>query len=200
MPFSAFRDDQELLEFAERFLNERIKSLVADTAHCLAGGGGIFPALLYALATIDLLGALLAGKATKKGAQTSSQARAYMERFMHYSPDEAKLIQDLFRHKLVHLAQPKPVVRDNGRTISWQLWRDDQQRHRQLEATPGNAPVTSQLTVIWTHRLSLSIRHFEEEIKSSVQDTAEYLDSLRADPALQILFDNAIAELHGRNP
>lgn len=85
-------------------------SLENDVRHCLQEPYAPFPALLYRFSTtIDLLGALYAGDATKNAA-TTRQSADYMQRFMNYTEEQSHLLQSLFRHKIVHLAQPKAVV------------------------------------------------------------------------------------------
>jgi hypothetical protein len=108
-----FVEQKDLIRFAVDFVRERIASLEKDVQHCLSEPYAPFPALLYCFSTIDLLGAICAGDATKK-APTTRQSVDYMQRFMHYTEEQARLLQSLFRHKIVHLAQPKAVVEDNS--------------------------------------------------------------------------------------
>jgi hypothetical protein len=131
MKIAPFRDSTDVLGFARAFVSARTNSLLNDVQHCLtmrrvctACGQenelptcARFPALLYCFSTIDLLGALYVGNATP-GA-TVPNSKAYMCRVMGYTDEQVRLLQTLFRHKLVHLAEPKAVVEDVGRRISW---------------------------------------------------------------------------------
>ena len=61
-----FSDDAALLACVTRFVRERVHSLHADVWHCIyAEPYAPFPAILYAMATIDLLEALVAGRADR---------------------------------------------------------------------------------------------------------------------------------------
>lgn len=100
---SAFASTTELEFFAEHFVGERLRALEKDTQHCLKDPFAPFPAILLAFSTIDLLGALAFGDASKN-APTTRQSFDYMLQFMSYESDQVKLLQGLFRHKLVHLA------------------------------------------------------------------------------------------------
>ena len=82
---------------------ERTSSLERDVRHCLQGQLAPFPALLYCFATIDFLAALVSGHADKK-APTTQQSIDYMTSFMNYTFENADILLNLFRHKLVHLA------------------------------------------------------------------------------------------------
>src|SRR5690242_3148987 len=93
---------------AANFLADRLDSLERDARHCLAPPPAPFPVLLYCLATVDLLGALAAGEA-RNVSGTTGRTSAYLIRFMCYDPDQAALVMKLFRHKLVHLAEPSAL-------------------------------------------------------------------------------------------
>jgi hypothetical protein len=64
-----------------------------------------FPALMYCFSIIDLLGSLMAG--TARGGNTTDNARRYMEKYLDIPLDKVRLLQKIYRHKLVHLSQPK---------------------------------------------------------------------------------------------
>jgi hypothetical protein len=67
------------------FVRARVHSLHADVSHCIyVEPYAPFPAILYAMATIDLLGALVAGRADRY-AKTSDNTATYLFWFMRYS-------------------------------------------------------------------------------------------------------------------
>ena len=43
-----------------------------------------------------------------------------MQQYISYTADQANMIIDLFRHKLVHLAQPKSCISYNNKVIARQ--------------------------------------------------------------------------------
>src|SRR5690348_1648816 len=102
---AAFADTDELLQFARTFLGDRTYSLEEGALVCIHADTPALPGFLYCFSTIDLLGALLAGDA-KSSSGVTDRAKAYARRFMHYSVDQCELLWGVFRHKLVHLAQP----------------------------------------------------------------------------------------------
>ena len=105
MPERIFTEQNELIRFAEGFVTTRIEALEKDVAHCLCEPYAPFPAITYCFATVDLMGALCNGDASEK-ARTSPQTVDYMKRFMHYTAEQTDLLMKVFRHKIVHLAQP----------------------------------------------------------------------------------------------
>lgn len=188
-----FSEEKELVEYAGKLVHERIKSLEGDVQHCLAGHA-VFPALLYCFATVDLLGALLAGDASRN-ANTSKQAKEYMGTFMNYSSEQIRLLQASFRHKLVHLAVPRPVVEDQGRQISWHVEYQQPGKHLHVEElSPADIrQETTKLCLGWDHRFCVSVLDLVREIKSSA-DT--YLDVLAHSAALQGKFECAISQMY----
>ena len=102
---------------AEPIVRRRSESLNSDVDHCIHREPyAPFPALLYCFATVDCLAALYAGN-TGKG-QQGANARVYMTEVMTYTEEQVRLLQAVYRHKLVHLAEPKSVIADAGRLVS----------------------------------------------------------------------------------
>jgi hypothetical protein len=68
---------------------------------------------------------------------------------MIYDPEDAKILLDLFRHKLVHLAQPNPVIQSDPDTITWGYHHYNKQSHlKKLTLPSGNVvEVSSDWTV-----------------------------------------------------
>lgn len=192
-----FADTHELIQFARRFLSERTDSLKNDAQVCTAGATAVFPAILYAFATVDLLGALLGGDAKGPKGMTE-RTKSYMRRFMHYSEDHCALLMDLFRHKIVHLAQPSAVTLFKNSRTSWGYRHDDLQHHLKLVplTPPPRVTVASALQITVDQRFEISIRHFVEDIIDSVYAPGGYLHSLASDADLQDKFANAIMDIY----
>lgn len=191
-----FVDVTELMSFARSFLAPRLEALSKDVSHCLTDPHAPFPAILFCFSTIDLLGAIAAGDA-KKRRKTTEQSKAYMRDFMSYSEENATLLMDLFRHKLVHLSAPKPVVEFQGKSIAWRYHHSDHTIHLQLvsiaptsvDSFPGVSPMTD-------HEFGISIHHFSEDIKDSVYRLGGYLSQLENTVDLQVKFVSAIYDFY----
>jgi hypothetical protein len=159
-----------------------------------------FPALCYCFATVDLLGALYAGD-VREHRPSSTQARKYMVDFMGYKTDAAELLQDIFRHKIVHLAQPDPILVRNSHRIAWYI---ETQSHPRIHLRLDNLSptenkiktVTSKLTLEWDQIFHISVRDFQHDIKNSVESPTGYLASLKSTPASQENFAKAILEIY----
>lgn len=173
------------MSLEQGFIRERIESLRKDVANCLRVTAP-FPALLYCFATVDFLGALASGNATPH-APTSAQAAKYMRRFMGYTPEQVRLLQRQFRHKLVHLAQPKPLVEDRGRLIAWRYWHERADRHLQLIPWPAAAQESlewvavapSGLVPVPDFEFNVSIAHLVQDIVISAAGPGGLLEGLR---------------------
>lgn len=194
---AAFADLDELLQFARVFLRERTDSLQRDVLACTHGATAAFPAILYCLSTVDLLGALLGGDA-KSPSGVTDRAKAYARRFMHYSVDQCDLLWGVFRHKIVHLAQPNPVKLFKTKRTSWGYWHDDGGHHLKLVALdpPVRETRASGLSIEAEQRFEISIGHLVADIVDSVHGPGGYLHTLMTDTDLQGKFTKAVTEIH----
>jgi hypothetical protein len=218
-----FTDKNELIQHARKFLmDERIHSLEKDVQHCLTYIDPLvyapFPALLYCFSTIDLLGSLHCGHAKandnncycqcryhKKNTKNvcagiSSRSRRYMENLMGYSSENALLLQKIFRHKLVHLAQPNPTTLFNLKRIGWYYGHDKPEIHlkfiklEQIE----KFHVSRTKTLECDHVFCISIMDLVRDIRTSVEKPKDgYLNLLEISASLQKNYDNAISQIYG---
>jgi hypothetical protein len=194
---SVFASQSELEAFAPQFIAPRLEALEKDTQHCLTRPFAPFPAVLLCFSTIAFLGALAAGNAGP-GAPTSAQSEAYMQCFMNFTTDQAKLLQKLFRHKLVHLAQPKPVVAYSGKMVTWRYEHNDASQHLQLIKLPCPATqqIASGLSLTIDHEFVTSIAHLVKDVTESVRRPGGYLARLKIDPTLRGYFEMAISQIY----
>jgi hypothetical protein len=206
--FKEFKDSKFLVDYAYRFvIEERLTSLQKDVKACL-GSDCAFPALLYCLSTIDLLGALNSGYAME-GSKTKGNFKVYVTRFMRngstisrerYSSFQADLLQDIFRHKIVHLAQPKLVVKKDSKLIAWRYEYPNTSNHLALERIGYERKVRHILTpkdLFYNHIFVISITQLMYDIVDSVIRSDGYYSKLRSNyKSLQGNFDQAIEQLY----
>jgi hypothetical protein len=152
---------------------------------------------LYCFATIDFFAALYAGDASAS-AQTTVAARNYMIHVMHYSNEQVRLLQKIFRHKLVHLAQPLSVLEDNKRRIRWHYWHTGAPGH--LDVVPLKRPEEIALTASWKirvdHEFRLDVDRFKQEIVHAAAINQDcYLNRLTGDPSLRAKFATAARQM-----
>jgi hypothetical protein len=181
-----FPDIHEFKKFATNFIRIRTDSLKKDVEHCLSGKIAPFPAILYCVSTIDLLGALYAGQA-KKTDPTTRSSQKYMKEVMNYTDDQATLISEIFRHKLVHLAQPNPVFIHNNKTVRWVYHHSESEMHLLLEdiKPPGiEMIVKSDWKIHVDQYFHLSIYHLMQDIINSVENHGGFLDKFETDSVI----------------
>ena len=202
---SRFPNKNELKRFARCFVKERMLSLEKDVIHCLQPPYAPFPAILYCLSSIDLLGALNAGQAakkdpiTKENVNTTSNSRQYMQQYMGYIDDQANIIVDLFRHKLVHLAQPKPCILNNNKVVAWQYVHEYTPKHLILEDAPPESKIQikSDWSISVDQIFTIGIMQLKDDIQDSVYRHGGYLDSIESNTSnLQDKFEKAIGEIY----
>lgn len=140
--------------------------------------------MFFCYATLDLLGALHAGDATR-GAPVAEQAPAYMRDFLGYTAEQATLLQTRFRHKLLHLAQPAPVVGVAGQDVRWEV--DPAPAFR----SPTAGPAADRVPVCFP----LRVGEFAEDIGTSVFRRGGFLDVLARDRAARERFSRAMRQI-----
>lgn len=196
-----FADTTELLVHARNMVEQAVNSLWRDAKNCLKNElePAPFPAILFCFSTINLLGALVTGKAYK-GANDEKISIDYMTSFMHYSTYNATILIQLFRHKLVHLAQPSPLVRNGQEMITWRHHHHDRQFH--LKKIPlaqsseiGDVPPHWHIRI--THEYNISIMDLVIDIKESAMGHNGYYDKLQYSQGLQKNYELAINQMHG---
>lgn len=183
-------DTNKILTMARNFLAERLGALEKDVRYCILENQGTpgwpapFPALLYCFSTVDLLGALYGGDAENaKG--ISERSRVYMTEVMRYPEEKAQLLQKVFRHKIVHLAQPLPRKKHNGKIYTWGYHHDLRDAH--LSVVPTGS--TDEL------RFWISIWTLVEDVVHSVQKPKGYLHRLETEADLRTKFETAYEQI-----
>lgn len=154
------------------------------------------------------MGALYTGHATE-GSHTKGNFKRYMCLFMKngsqkddekYSSEHADLIQAIFRHKIVHLAQPKLVVNNKNRLISWRYEYPETLNHLKIEDT-GRKKITDIATpydIFYDHVFVISITQLVHDIVDSILRLPDgYFAKLKTDyKSMQVNFDHAIGQIY----
>ena len=211
----------ETLTIARNMLKGRTDSLQNDVKRCVFGAdvytytqAAPFPALLYCFSTIDLLGALYGGNAE---GNTTKQSRDYMTDIMRYPIEKAFLLQEIFRHKIVHLAQPDPRSSIDGSLIDnkikgksksaenlrnylkgkisaglylWGIEHRDRAKHLVIEPLGKEGQDERLRFCFW-----VSIWSLVEDIVDSVYKPSGYLHRLENEPNLQRNFEIAYGQI-----
>ena len=60
-----------------------------------------------------------------------------MKDFLKYPSDKLQLLQKIYRHKIVHLSQPKSAMEYNNQIIAWRHDENDPSKHLTIDPTPG---------------------------------------------------------------
>jgi hypothetical protein len=156
------------------------------------------------------MGALYTGYAAG-GSHTRSNFKQYMCKFMKngslgahlekYSSKHADLIQEIFRHKIVHLAQLKLVIKNNNRLIAWRYEYPETFNHLKIDNIGKKKKVTQILTpydIFYDHIFVISITQLMYDIVDSVlRDSDGYLAKLKSGyKSMQANFDDAINEVY----
>lgn len=193
----SFASQTELETFAKKFLKSRLAALEKDVKHCLKEPYAPFPAIVWCFSTIDLLGALAAGDATKN-ANTTQQSGDYMRSFMNYSADAVVLLQRIFRHKLVHLAEPKAVVALGTKKVTWHYDHNDPAKHLLISPIPKpkSRTISTGIALTADHVFHISIMQLVKDVTKSVRQSGGYLARLQKDAALRRCFDDAISQIY----
>ena len=199
-----FRDDRDTIDFAKRFLNARISSLDNDVKRCLIedknlqnriGQPAPFPALLYCFSIIDLLASMSAGSKTVRLERRQSVRKKYMIDFMGYKDHLIILLQEVFRHKLVHLSEPAYGILYNGKRIAWK--HDERPTAKHMDIQEDNKCYRIFGQKVWHDKIFIiKISHFKDDIIRSVTDRQSgFLAKIEIDKQLRENFKKAIYEI-----
>jgi hypothetical protein len=212
MTYKVFEDHLKLIDYAHKFIiEERLTSLQKDVKACLKEDCA-FPALLYCFSTIDLMGTLYTGQASK-GSPTPENFKIYMCEFMRngaqntsrngYILEHANLILNIFRHKTGHLAQPKLVINYNNKLIAWRYEYPETLNHLNIENIGKKKQVKDILTphtIEYDHVFVVSINQLMHDIVDSVIRYPDgYFAKLKGCNKMQEKFDDAIEQIYNPN-
>jgi hypothetical protein len=187
VPVLRFISDEDVVEFARQFLAEHVERFSKDIAICLRpdenGSHAYFPALITCIAFAELLSGLHAGNLKSDGLQ---KLKDYAADFMDstvYDSDRLRILYEMFRHKVAHLAQPYAVfVQDQPkRLITWTV--DESGARPTIEIVPETSPqqilrAVTPWPVYYDHRAYVRIESLASDIRESVP---KYLERLKTD-------------------
>jgi hypothetical protein len=128
---------------------------------------------------MNLLGSLYVGN-SRRG-KTLENALSYMQKYLKYPKYMSCLLQKMYRHKIVHLSQPKSAISYNKQIIAWKHEKGATSRHLTIDQTPGYFPIPG-----WSGKIDcdaqfiISIITLKDDIKNSVVQSPDgYLKDLR---------------------
>ena len=211
-----FMSPQDLLQFADKFLEQRIRTFRKDMRVCLRANASeehaYFPALMACVTFLDLFSGLYAGTVKQHGLK---EFLVYMEKFVdaskiHYGTDEVIILYEAFRHKIAHLGQPYFVYRtfDMGNaasrlyagsklSLTWTVCKR-RRNYCPIEIRADNGQLRS-LTPSWPvpfdHRMWISIEHIRKDAINSVTKNGGYSQFLKQSTNAQSTFAKCMTSI-----
>ena len=196
---SKFANQHDLLNHAKDFIKTRMDALKKDIDHCIKTQPyAPFPALIYCFSNIDLelfiqeeLIRLLLQQKDLKGIPQHNNLKKYMKDFMGYNEEKSTLLQCIFRHKLVHLAEPLlSVIEYKSRLIAWKYNHYNTVNHLIfVPASTANNKI--QITANWDIHFDevfeISILGLANDIINSVYKADGYIESLQKIVACKVI-------------
>ena len=117
-----------------------------------------------------------------------------MEDYLKYPRDKLRLLQKIYRHKIVHLSQPKFAMLYNKKIIAWKHDERIPARNLTIEHKPGDAHILGSYRKIRCDaEYIVSIKALKDDIKSSA---TRYLADLKNNADLQSKFVTAINQIY----
>lgn len=138
-----YSNSSNLLQFANKIISDKIKSMKNDILLYLRGNDleklqpAHFAALLICFSVIDFLASLYGGNA-KTDSPITKQTKEFMHDFLSYTEDQRNLLLSIYRHKWVHISQPCPIVAYKVDTFSWRIYHDNKNEHLNLKVENKN--------------------------------------------------------------
>jgi hypothetical protein len=116
---------------------------------------------------------------------------------MCYATENATILLDSFRHKLVHLAQPSPVIRYGSEAIAWKYHHNDRQFHLKKFPLAQDREIDG-LRLDWhisvTHEFHISIMDSVIDINDSTTRPNHYLNLLNCFQDCIVHFTSTLIE------
>lgn len=113
MPAASFKDDAQLVKFANDWLEVMARFTRKNVVCCLTatpnGETAWFPALMESCAFLDLLSSLYKGKDGASNADVKSYAHRFLDSRV-YRPEKLDLLWVGICHKIAHQAHPYYVI------------------------------------------------------------------------------------------
>jgi len=209
MSVLAITSDVDVEKFARKFLDEHVERFRKDIAICLRpdenGSHAYFPALITCIAFAQLLSGLYAGNL---GGDGLKKLKDYASDFMDrnaYDADHLKILYEMFRHKVAHLAQPYAVFdtktkfpRQPRRLITWTVEEGGQKPA--VEIVPETSPqqilrAVTPWPVHYDHRAVVRIESLASDISKSVP---RYLQRLETDDSACDRFKACMKDFYPR--
>jgi hypothetical protein len=205
-----FESDDELLDFAEAFLQRRIGGFRKDMAICLTADAtakhAYFPALMTCVSFLELMGGLYSGNlGAKRVDDLWRYGGAFLDR-RKYKDLYVALLYEGFRHKIAHLGDPyyvfdtstRPKVFQRKMLVAWTVYvrrrRDDPFELKRVKKRPLRK-FSPPWPVPYDHRIIISINRLRVDLPRSVYGPKGYLERLAADPRLRENFARCIKEI-----
>lgn len=118
-----------------------------------------------------------------------------------YNGEAVELLQEIFRHKIVHLAQPKLVVNSKGRDIMWRYEYPNVTNHLKVECVGHIKQIKNILTpypIYYDHVFTIGITQLSIDISDSVTRQSDgYIAKLKNNyKDSQRKFDDAIDQIY----
>lgn len=191
---------QEKILHAKYVLRERIKSLESDLQICQKGA--FFPITMYVFSTIDYFSSLWAGWNDPRGEnkrinypqdsrnQTDRMAD-FLEKYLNYPQKSSKIAVAIFRHKLMHTAEPR-IITPKGRKerYYWYIDLDFNKKH----FIPNKVPPDPNDPGYDHYEFLISIPQIIEDLKEGILGPRGYFWDLISNDVLQNSFKNCSQE------
>jgi len=202
---------EEILK-AKLILEERIRSLRNDFLLCsqnlVISGEKVqnapFPILMYAFAAIDYFSSLWVGwndpKGKNKKKNYNSDTRnhtdriiEFMERYLNYPTNSSRIAVAIFRHKLMHTAEPRVItIKGKNERHYWGTDFNFNKKHllpQKVNPDP-NDPCYDH------YEFWISIPQLISDIETGVFGPNGYFQDLIKDEDLQSKYKNCIEEFN----
>lgn len=205
MSASADFSGDQVVEYANRFIANRMETFQKDIERCLTEDCKVeqayFPALMTCIAFTEFMSGLYAGNL--ESGNDLAKLEKYAREFLppYYDKLNLKILYEMFRHKIAHLAYPNlvTILIENGRQrrITWDVHANEPKPPIATNDEDTPKYLTGVVVPPWWKVpydcvVIIGLRAFYNDIKQSV---ATYLNELKSDPEMQVNFVKCIKDI-----
>jgi hypothetical protein len=134
--------------------------------------------------------------------KTIENSKKYIESFLKYPQDKQKLLWQIYRHKLVHLSQPKFAMLHEQKILGWMLNENERHNHLKIVLEEGIVHILPNdkikvAKIRYDGYYNISIQGLKDDIIDSVNRQPDgYLENLSKSCDLQSKFVTAINQIY----
>lgn len=151
-----------------------------EVTHLLGAGAAPFPIVLFCMATLDFFSAAYLGYSEQKRnpnrINQTDRMTEFLNKYLKYDKNISKIALEIFRHKMVHLAEPIIQIGRSDKIRGWEI--------ASIQAD-GDHWTIVKFDSQGNKLVRFGVNNFISDLRKGILEQEGYLQDLEKDPQLQ---------------